>query len=191
MTTEERGSKLAQRCAEHPGRQAVAECEACHRSLCVACAVPVRGRVLGVECVASVLGEDPQPLVKPGRSRASIMSGAGLGGVVVASLLPWTRFGVGSSILGGWDAVPSWSLLASLTGVVGLIVWWLSGRRGRRGAEVAALVGGLVATAAALLAAIHPPPFTRPSIGPDVAFLAGITALVAGVIEARRPRHVG
>ncbi len=191
MPPEERTTRLAERCAEHPGRQSVAECEACGRPLCVACAVPVRGRVVGVECVVSVLGEQPQPPVKPGLSRAAFAAITGLGTIVVASLLPWTRFGVGSTFLGGWDAVPSWSLLASATGVLAFVVWWIRGRGRRRGAAVVASVGGVVAAAAALLAAIHPPPFTKPSIGPGLAFLGGITALVAGLIETRRPRRVG
>jgi hypothetical protein len=146
---------------------------------------------VGVECVVSVLGEQPQPPVKPGLSRAALAAVAGLGTIVVASLLPWTRFGVGSAFLGGWDAVPSWSLLASTTGVLSFATWWKRGRGPHRGGALIASVGGFVAAAAALLAAIHPPAFTKPWIGPDLAILGGIAALIAGVVEARRPRRVG
>jgi hypothetical protein len=140
--------------------------------------------------VVSVLGEQEQPAVKPGWSRAALATGAGLATVVVASLLPWTRFGVGSAFLGGWDAVPSWSLLASIVGAATLVAWaWGSPRR--RGAAVVGSIGGVVAAAAALLALIHPPSFTKPWIGPVVALVGGATSLVAGVIEACRPRPVG
>ena len=43
------------RCANHPGEAGIAACELCGRWLCVACAVPVRGRVIGPECLASVV----------------------------------------------------------------------------------------------------------------------------------------
>ena len=194
MPAEERTTKIAERCGAHPGRQAVAGCEACGRPLCVACAVPVRGRVVGVECVVSVLGEQVQPEPGRGWSRPELVSGIGLGLVVLASILPWTRFGVGSRILGGWDSVPSWSLLASATGVLASVLWWLVQRGRRRGAEVLTLVGGSVAAAAAFLTLIHPPPFTKPWIGPVVAMMGGAIAAIAAVttlLAARRPRPVG
>lgn len=191
MPSEEQTTKTTERCAEHPGRRAVGACEACGRPLCVACAVPVRGRVVGVECVASVLGEQQQP--DGGRSwrRSELAVGVGLAAVVIASILPWTRFGVGSALLGGWDAVPSWSLLASAAGTAALVAWSALERRRRRGGDGVALAGGIVAAAAAFLAYIHPPPFTKPWVGPVVAFLGGVATVVAVVGETRRSRRVG
>lgn len=156
----------------------------------MACAVPVRGRVVGVECIGSVLGELPQPVPGRGWSRVELTAGIGLALVVIASALPWTRFGVGSAFLGGWDAVPGWSLLASVSGVVTLPVWWVIGRRGGR-AEVVASAGGVVAAAAAFLALINPPPFTKPWIGTMTALLGGLAAAVAGAMETRRQLRVG
>lgn len=187
---DEPSAGVAEKCAAHPGRQAVAECEACGRPLCVACAVPVRGRVVGVECVVSVLGEHA-PAVGRGWSRTELAAGSGLCLIAVASVLPWTRFGVGSAFLGGWDAVPSWSLLASVAGVATVGVWWVVGRRRRRGGDVVALSGGIVAAAAALLAFIDPPPFTKPWIGPAVALLGGGIAAVGAALDARRAGRVG
>jgi hypothetical protein len=190
MPLDDRAAKVSDKCAEHPGRQAVDVCEACGRPLCVACAVPVRGRVVGVECVASVLGELQQPSPERGWGRAELLAGSGLALVVIASVLPWTRFGVGSAFLGGWDGVPSWSLLASSSGVVAFAMWWSIARKGGRGAEVVALAGGVVAAAAAFLALIHPPPFTKPWIGMAAALLGGIAAAVGGAIEVRRRLRV-
>jgi hypothetical protein len=188
---EETSATIAEKCAAHPGRQAVAECEACGRPLCVVCAVPVRGRVVGVECVVSVLGEHPQAVVGRGWSRSELAAGSGLGLVAIASVLPWTRFGVGSAFLGGWDAMPSWSLLASVAGVATFAVWWVVGRRRRRGGDLVAMTGGAVAAAAALLGFIHPPPFTKPWIGPVVALVGGVIAAGGAALDARRAGRVG
>jgi hypothetical protein len=189
--SEEVSAKTAEKCAAHPGRQAVAECEACGRPVCVICAIPVRGRVVGVECVVSVLGEHTQVVVARGWSRTELVAGSGLGLVAVASVLPWTRFGVGSAFLGGWDAVPSWSLLASVAGVVTFAVWWVVGRRSRRGGDLVAIAGGVVAAGAALLGFIHPPPFTKPWIGPVVALIGGVIAAGGAALDTRRAERVG
>ena len=58
MPTEERTTKGTERCATHPSRLTVGTCDVCGRPLCVECAVPVRGRVLGPECLSEVLGDD-------------------------------------------------------------------------------------------------------------------------------------
>lgn len=190
MRPEDRQSKVAERCSAHPDRDAVARCEACGLPVCLACAVPVRGGVVGVGCVVDVLGEQPQPAAPETRTREALVAGTGLAVAAVASFLPWTRFGVGSGLFGGWDAFPGWSLVASAVGVGAFVAWMLLGVERRRGAAVAALTGAVIA-AAALMAWIHPPAFTKPSVGPVVAFLGGLTALVSGVLEARRSRRVG
>lgn len=191
MASDERATRVSERCAAHPGRAAVAECEACGQPLCVACAVPVRGGIVGVECLAAVVGE--RSVADPGRTwtAAELASGVGLALAAIASILPWTRFGVGSGLFGGWDAVPSWSLLASVAGVLGTAIWWAVLRRGQRGAALAAAAGGAVAAIAASLAAVHPPPFTKPSIGPALAVVGGLIAVGGVAAATREARHVG
>ena len=49
----------------------------------------------------------------------------------------------------------------------------------------------IIAAAAAFLAYIHPPPFTKPWVGPVVAFLGGVATVVAVVGGTRRSRRVG
>jgi hypothetical protein len=186
MGPDERATSVAERCALHPNRQAVGVCASCGNALCVACAVPVRGSVLGVECVERVLGAPPQPPVRPTRSAAARAAGAGLGLAALASAFPWTRTGVGDGLLGGWDSVPSWSFAASAISVAALLVWVVAGPRGRRTAIAAAAVGGLLAIGGAAMAAIHPPFLTRPWLGPFVAIGGGLLAAIAAAVDIRR-----
>ena len=106
MPTEERTTKGAERCATHPSRLTVGRCDVCGRPLCVECAVPVRGRVLGAECLPEVLGSD-LPATEPPRPWRSLRSpvdrviGAAFAVAALATLLPWTRFSTGSGFAGG------------------------------------------------------------------------------------------
>ena len=62
MPPDERATKVADRCATHPGRPMAASCERCGRALCIGCAVPVRGVAYGPECLGEILGEDAPPV---------------------------------------------------------------------------------------------------------------------------------
>ena len=102
MPIDERGVKGAERCATHPTRATAATCEVCGRPLCVECAVPVRGRVMGVECLSEVLGEEvavaaPLPTWRRRgiRSRTDAGIGAFIAVTALVTLLPWTKFGTG------------------------------------------------------------------------------------------------
>ncbi len=184
MPTEERTMKDAERCATHPSRLTVGTCDVCGRPLCVECAVPVRGRVLGVECLSEVLGNDIPASIPPRPWRrllspADRLTVAFLAVASLATLLPWTRFSTGSGFAGAWAFDVRWSMLAVGAAVIGLGVCLFFGRRPSV-ARTAAIVGGTVVVVGSLLAALNPPPFTKPALAPWIALAAGAGAAIAG-----------
>jgi hypothetical protein len=98
MSTDERG-RGTERCSVHGSAPSVARCDACGRAMCLSCAIPVRGRVLGTECLATALGpEAPVPVVhepRPGATPRAVAL-AGFAAAAAATVLPWSRFGTGS-----------------------------------------------------------------------------------------------
>ncbi|MEP6973336.1 MAG: hypothetical protein ABI869_04225 [Actinomycetota bacterium] len=185
MPTEERTAKGVERCANHPSRLTVGTCELCGRPLCVECAVPVRGRVLGTECLSEVLGEDTPTSTPPRtwrRMRPPIdrAIGAFLAAGVLVTFLPWTRFSTGSGFAGAWAIDARWSMLAACGAALTFGAWFGLGRRATV-ARTAAMLGGAVIAAGSLLAGLNPPPFTKPALAPWIALAGGVGAAVAGV----------
>ena len=182
------------RCANHPGAPSVGPCDLCGRSLCATCAVPVRGALIGPECLSSALDEapgDPPPL-PPGPRRGDRAAIAGFALVAVLSIFPWSRFGDASRFFGAWSQ--HWSLVASGAGLLGLV---LAGWFNRRPIDsvleaIAYATLAILVIVASLLHHEHPPPL---SVGSPVSLLAafgGALALIgaglkaAGIIGARR-----
>jgi hypothetical protein len=191
VPVDERSTRSAERCDQHPTRSAVATCAGCGRPLCLTCAVPVRGAVLGVECLPEPLGDDPAPAPRAARSSPLQLVTAGAFVLaLVATVVPWSRFGVGAGAFGAWDQAPRWSSLAAAAAVLGCLAW--GARRlllpSRRWLDVAiAVLGGLVGVGAAL-SIWHPPAFTRTWIGPWLALAAGAIACASSVAAERTPR---
>jgi len=191
VPSEERAAKSSERCDLHPGSPSVAVCDGCGRPLCVSCAVPVRGRVLGTECLADALGPDAPPAeagpqLGP-RSARETTAGVAFALAVAATILPWSRFGEGSGPFGAWSRSPRWSLLAAVAAVAGLAAWFVLRRLGThtpRWEGVLTVLGGLIA-AGGLLAALRPPSFTHAWFAPWIAVAAGIGALAASVPRPR------
>jgi uncharacterized membrane protein YgdD (TMEM256/DUF423 family) len=184
MPTEERTTKGAERCATHPSRLTVGTCDVCGRPLCVECAVPVRGRVLGAECLSEMLGDDVSASTPPRRWRrlrspADRVTGALLAVATLATFLPWTRFSTGSGFAGAWAFDERWSMLAACAAVIGLGVW-LALRRHPSMARTAAILAGTVVFSGSLLAVLNPPPFTKPAIAPWIGLAAGAGAAIVG-----------
>lgn len=191
---EDRAARIQQRCAAHPQRPVVAPCDGCGRPLCLACAIPARGRVLGACCLEAAIGPVPDAGRPGGRTPDALparLVGASLAVATLATALPWTRFGAGSGAFGAWSRSFRWSMVAAMAAVVGLALWWLA-RRGRLGAGrlrpgffgTLAGVGALGAS----LAIAHPPPFARPSLAPWLA-LAACAAGAAGSAWWERVRR--
>jgi hypothetical protein len=192
---DEKSTKSGDRCDLHPASTSVARCESCGRPLCLACAVPVRGRVLGVECLEAALGPGLPTDVLPTTERWTVpwtIVGLAFAVAVGATLLPWTRFGDGSHPLGAWGRTAQWSVLAAIGAGLGLAVWLMM--RGLRirphqpWAIVESLLGAAV-TVGATLSTLRPPAFTRPWLGPWIALPAGIVACAAALITMARARE--
>ena len=186
MPSDEQITRSAERCDLHPRVPSVGRCDGCGRPLCLSCAIPVRGRLLGHECLVEELGADaPRQDAGPGRQRdlRQTVAGAAFAVATLSTVLPWSRFGEGAGIFGAWGRDPRWSLLAAVAAVAGLLLW---AARRRYGLErpawgyVLATLGALVAVGA-LLAVLRPPSFTRVWFAPWIAIPAGIAALTASI----------
>src|SRR5438034_11336569 len=83
-------SPRASRCPVHPGRPSVGICAGCRRPLCLTCAVPVRGALVGPECLSSYVEDappvDPAHAVRSGAG--DVLAIVGFAIVLVASVLP-------------------------------------------------------------------------------------------------------
>jgi hypothetical protein len=193
-TGEAPGALAHERCVHHPGRAAVARCAVCEEPICLACAVPVRGRVLGPECLAVELG-DPALIVPPEPVASFTGSWATVAGAVlavVATIGPWTRTGDGDRLLGAWVPSIRWSMVAAVAATILLpLAWWFRARGSRSSGRLVAF-GGLVVVSASALAIAFPPTFQVAAWGPWLG-AAGGTISVAGAIASdlmeRRPRQ--
>ncbi|MEX1046754.1 MAG: hypothetical protein WD050_05055 [Actinomycetota bacterium] len=151
--------------------------------------MPVRGRVLGPECLSAILGPDaPPPDASPARRKPSlVLSGAGFVLALAATILPWSRFGLGSGPFGAWGWTLRWSLLSACASAVGLALWlFLNAVRlhpSRRAASVFRVLAALT-VAGAILSLVNPPPFVTPAAGPWAAIAAGLLAF-AGTFKTR------
>ncbi len=185
------------RCHTHPGRAAIGACGACGRPGCLECAIPVRGELVGQECLRRVL-PDPPPLPDPGPAGPSLADRVAATAFAVAamvSLFAWSRFGAGAGGFTPWGlSPPRWAWLAGAPAVIGLLLASVGARARSRlpGALrgwLAVLFGGIVLSGAVLF--VWWPPFaTRANFVPWIAAAAATTAVGAGVALLRAARLV-
>ncbi|MFL5737144.1 MAG: hypothetical protein ACJ76P_07380 [Actinomycetota bacterium] len=176
----------------HPHRVSVARCENCGRTLCIACAVPVRNAVYGGECLSAVLGDDVGPQVAAAQAVASPGAMAVTAAFAVAAVgtaLPWTRFQEGSGPFGAWGLSPRWSMLAAIAATCGLVVSVVAWREMRPALVTAARISAIVVVLATILAIARPPAFAPPWLGPWVTLAGGLAAaaLSYGVVRPGAP----
>jgi hypothetical protein len=178
VAVDERLESAQDRCSLHPGVQAVATCHGCGRSMCLWCAIPVRGVAYGAECVGVVVGEEPRDEGETPRPKAPVYAVAGFGIALAATVLPWTTFGEGSTVFGAWSLSPRWALLAALSAAFGLAVAVLHLRRPRTDPRWDGLAIGLGAAVVlgAVLEWLRPPFPSTPSFVPWIAAAAGLLA---------------
>jgi hypothetical protein len=159
--------------------------------MCLACSTPVRGKNFGTECLADVLGPDAGETADPtGPSpdraiRTFALAAFGL--AVLASALPWSRFGPGSDAFGAWTRSGHWSLVAALAAIAGVVLT-LARLLARLRDPVwdAVIVGlGALVVVASLLSVLFPPAFSRPWLGPWFAVAAGAVACGTSILAAR------
>ena len=194
MEPDEQATSLGP-CERHPGKPSVATCDECGRPLCLTCAVPVRGRVLGPGCLSRELGPElaPSPPAPAAGRPILLVTGIGFAAAAISTALPWKKFGEGSGPFGAWGLAPRWSILAGVAALLGLLVWATVSLRGRRpGTKWAAalrLLAILVASGA-VLHLLRPPPFGPSSVGPWAALISAAVAF-AGTLRTQQaaPRH--
>jgi hypothetical protein len=151
--------------------------------MCLTCTVPVRGGTVGQECLSIVLGPDAPPPGAPRRAPGSLARWATVAAFTVAVLataLPWSRFGTGSGPLGAWGDSPRWSVLAGVASLGALGASLALRARPSAAWSATAFASGSFVVAASVLAIVLPPAFTSPWLGPHLC--AGAAA--AGVIAA-------
>jgi hypothetical protein len=175
------------RCANHIGMPAVGTCDVCGKSICVSCAIPVRGRLVCHDCLSTVLEDAPPtpppslPLPRPGGGDALAIAGFGL--VVVLSIFPWTRFGDRSGYFEAW--FPHWSLIAAAGSMLGIVLAVRALLRPLDPRLVAAAHAGLalIVGAAIVLHRQHPPgaPLATGAAASRLALLGAAIALAGGV----------
>jgi len=172
----------------------VARCDGCGRGMCLACAIPVRGGTLGAECLSSALGPHAVPAeappIEPG-GPARTLTRIAFAVAVLATILPWSRFGAGAEPFGAWNRSPTWSLVAAIAAVVGLAL--SVARRFARNPgpawDLLLAVAGALVVSASTLALLRPPEFTSPWAGPWAALVAGLIAVGASVSARRKARE--
>ena len=162
----------------------------CGRPLCLTCATPVRGDIIGPECLSAVLDEMPPPTPVPIRTPriATPMVVGGFGLVVAFSVFPWSRFGDSSGFLEAWTV--HWSLLAVLAGVGGVLASiWLSRRPADPRFETAIYSAlAVVIIAGSWLHRLRPPPLSASAVTPLLAIIAALIALAGAVMKFRALR---
>jgi hypothetical protein len=153
--------------------------------MCLACSTPVRGQTYGAECLAEVLGPDAPDAIEAKVHRADrtirTLAQVAFGLAVLATALPWSRFGAGSGAFGAWTRSGRWSLVAALAAIAGLALATARRRPRLRNPTwdvVTASLGALVVVAT-LLSVLFPPPFSRPWLGPWFAVVFGASACAA------------
>ena len=187
---EEAGAARPGRCANHPALAEVGRCSICGRALCLTCATPVRGDLIGPECLSAVLDEMPPPtpvaIRTPRFANHTVVAGFGL--VVALSVFPWSRFGDSSGFLEAWTV--HWSLLAVLAGAGGLIAAIRFLLRPADPRIETAFHSGLavVVAVAAWLHLLRPPPLSASAVTPLFAIAAALVALAGAVWKFRAMR---
>jgi hypothetical protein len=188
-----REARQRERCVHHPGRTAVGRCDVCAEPICVTCAVPVRGRTIGPECLATELG-DPALTAPPEPDRGRVGAWIAIGGALLAlaaTIGPWTRTGEGDRALGAWVLDVRWSIVAGLAALACVPAsWWLRANASRRGRLLVAALGAVIVVAS-LLAILFPPTFQAASWGPWTALAGGALVVAAVVVELVGERAPG
>jgi len=163
--------------------------------MCLACSTPVRGENFGSECLADVLGPDAADTTDPKTPRPDRavrwLALAAFGLAVLATALPWSRFGPGSGAFGAWTRSGHWSLVAALAAIGGLVITGarLRSRLRDPGWDVAIAGLGALVVVAALLSVLLPPAFSRPWLGPWFAVVFGTVACGTSILAAKTARQ--
>jgi len=172
------------RCANHQAAASVGRCSVCGQPICLACAVPIRGALVGSECLSKVLEDVPEQVPPSPKHpfRADRLAMLGFGMILLLSIPPWTR-ALGPDLFDAWS--PHWSLWALLAAAAGLLTG-LAAHRSSRIERAAPTIYVLCALAAATAAILHyrfPPTLSDHSVVPLFAVAAALLALAGGLLK--------
>ena len=187
------GSDLSvgkQTCANHADRPAIDRCSSCGRTVCLGCAVPVRGSILCTGCAAREIGE-PAPSV-PVRTTTRLpeaIAGAALALALLGTVPPWDRFGALTAPFSAWRTTPSpWPLLATLALVVAAAAVVLPAVRGRGATRATAVAYATFSTLAAGLVAwqvFGSPDYVAHTPAPYAVMTLAFGAALVGALRLR------
>jgi hypothetical protein len=148
--------------------------------------------VVGPECVRTLVHDAPAAPAPPaatGRGDVAALFGFGL--VLAISVLPWSRFGDSSRLLGAWSV--HWSLLSVLSAVAGFVLAMVARRRPLE--PVAVAIGYVLLGALVVVGAIwqhrHPPLLSEATFWPWVAATGGLAGVVGGFRRAAALARAG
>ena len=186
-------STAGETCRAHPERLAVERCTSCGRTACLSCAVPVRGRVLCIECATREIGipaspapPEPRRLFRAGHLAAAALFGIG----VLATLAPWDRFGILTTKLSAWRPENPWPLATSISLLVGMLaaLAFLSPRMRRlsRFSAAAYTILALLAGSATIVELLGAPAYAIPTPAPYVVLAASLAILGLGIVMLLR-----
>ena len=198
VTDTEQTTRATGRCESHPRRPAEYACRSCGKPLCLTCAIPVRGVVLGAECVGSVAGpgarDEPEPSAAMDHHPAFLLTGLAFLVAAAGTVLPWSApsYSHFTGLFGGWGFSPlAWSLVAALSAASGLALWMGLALRRARGSLLAALpVLAGVGSAGTALYILWPPFATHPWLGPWISLVALALAIAPSVWAVRQRERV-
>jgi hypothetical protein len=184
---------VQQRCPVHADRPAVDRCAVCERAACLACSIPVRGRVLCRECAAREVGAPTPatPAPVPASRRPDLVAGALLLVGLLATAVPWHRSGTLTAPFAVWvprAGAPFLACLGLLAGSAAALVPAILGNSpGRRASLIYTALAAIaaVATARTLIGA---PDYFSPTPAPFIALGAAVAAALIGVLRLRRLR---
>jgi len=181
-------------CAVHEDRPAIGVCASCGRRVCLACAIPFRGRVLCEECAARELGDPAPPPRPPARRPRTELAAAVLVGIaLLATVPPWHSFGSLTGVLSVWGAEQEpWALAAAIGTLAALLggLWLTLIRRGSGPLLLGATTLPAIVAAVASARAVFGDPVVDHTAAPFVTMLgtAGAALLLLGRLarSARR-----
>lgn len=168
-------------------------CTACGRTACLSCAVPVRGRVLCIECATREVGvptpaaaPEPRRLFKASHAVAAVLFGLG----VLATLAPWDRFGILTTKLSAWRPENPWPLVASISLLLGVLAalafFFRRMSRLSRYSAGAYMILALVAGTATIVELLGAPVYVISTLAPYVILAASLAILGLGIVMIRR-----
>jgi hypothetical protein len=155
--------------------------------------VPVRGRILCIECATREVGMPGPPApAEPRRGfKAAHVAAAALFAVgVLATLAPWHRFGILTTMLSAWRPENPWPLVATISLLVGVVaaLAFLAPRMRRlsRYSASAYTILAIVAGAATIVELVGGPSYVIHAPAPYVVLGVSLAILGLGLVMLRR-----